>query len=169
MAADAPLGEAGEFEEEELGRAAADAASNTVGLVERGWTGRTRPSSFWRRAAAWQSRRTSSARCLKGEQWQRAMALLADMAEAKMEKDIMITYSTAINVSEKAQQWQLTLELVVGLAAARIQADQIQRSAAISASEKGGQAFGWDRATDAVEVAPSDYRWDKPPVGPPWP
>ena len=39
--------------------------------------------------------------CVKGEQWQRALALLSEMLEAKLEPNVM-SYNVGISACEKA-------------------------------------------------------------------
>ena len=43
--------------------------------------------------------------CEKGEQWHRALALLSEMREAKLEPNV-ISYNAGISVCEKGEQWQ---------------------------------------------------------------
>ncbi|CAK0788104.1 unnamed protein product [Prorocentrum cordatum] len=42
--------------------------------------------------------------CEKGEQWQRALALLSEMREAKLEPDAIFSYSAWISACEKGEQ-----------------------------------------------------------------
>ncbi|CAK0794992.1 unnamed protein product [Prorocentrum cordatum] len=49
--------------------------------------------------------------CEKGDQWQRALALLGEMREAKLEPD-GISYSAGISACEKGEQWQRALALL---------------------------------------------------------
>ncbi|CAK0818311.1 unnamed protein product, partial [Prorocentrum cordatum] len=49
--------------------------------------------------------------CEKGEQWQRALALLSEMWEAKLEPNV-ISYSAGISACEKGEQWQRALGLL---------------------------------------------------------
>ena len=49
--------------------------------------------------------------CEKGEQWQRALALLSEMWEAKLEPDV-ISYGAFISACDKGKQWRLALSLL---------------------------------------------------------
>ncbi|CAK0875288.1 unnamed protein product [Prorocentrum cordatum] len=102
--------------------------------------------------------------CEKGEQWQRALALLSEMREAKLDPDV-ISYNVGISACEKGQQWQRALALlseIAGISAcekgeqwqralvllsemseAQLEPNVISYSAGISACEKGEQ---WQRA-----------------------
>ena len=53
--------------------------------------------------------------CEKGQQWQLALGLLAEMALLKVDKDV-ITYNAAISACEKGHQWQLALGLLAEMA-----------------------------------------------------
>ena len=46
----------------------------------------------------------------KGQQWQLALGLLAEMVFVKVDKDV-ITFNAAISACEKGHQWQLALGL----------------------------------------------------------
>ncbi len=48
--------------------------------------------------------------CEKGEQWQKALGILAVMPEAGLVPNV-ITYNAAISACEKGQQWQQALGL----------------------------------------------------------
>ncbi|CAK0853897.1 unnamed protein product [Prorocentrum cordatum] len=78
----------------------------------------------------------------KGEQWQRALALLSEMWEAKLEPDV-ISYNAGISACEKGEQWQRALALLSEMWEAKLEPDVISYSAGISACEKGEQ---WQRA-----------------------
>ena len=47
--------------------------------------------------------------CGKGEQWQRASALLSEMREVKLEPDV-ISYNAGVRACRMGEQWQLALE-----------------------------------------------------------
>ncbi|CAK0837724.1 unnamed protein product, partial [Prorocentrum cordatum] len=102
----------------------------------------------------------------KGEQWQRARALLSEMWEAKLEPDVIFSYNAGISACEKGEQWQRALALLsdqlqrwdqrvregravaAGAGAAERDAGgeagaRLSYSAGISACEKGEQ---WQRA-----------------------
>ncbi|CAK0875286.1 unnamed protein product [Prorocentrum cordatum] len=80
--------------------------------------------------------------CEKGEQWQRALALLSEMREAKLDPDV-ISYNVGISACEKGQQWQRALALLSEMLEAKLEPDIISYNAGISACEKGEQ---WQRA-----------------------
>ncbi|CAK0790318.1 unnamed protein product, partial [Prorocentrum cordatum] len=50
--------------------------------------------------------------CEKGGQWQRALALLSEMPEAKLEPDIIFSYNAGISACAKGEQWQRALALL---------------------------------------------------------
>ncbi|CAK0800945.1 unnamed protein product [Prorocentrum cordatum] len=60
--------------------------------------------------------------CEKGEQWQRALALLSEMREAKLEPDV-ISYSAGISACEKGGQWQPALALLSEMQGAKLETD----------------------------------------------
>ena len=62
--------------------------------------------------------------CEKGEQWQRALALLSEMWEAKLEPDV-ISYSAGISACEKGEQWQRALALLSEMWEAKLEPDVI--------------------------------------------
>ncbi|CAK0809448.1 unnamed protein product [Prorocentrum cordatum] len=74
--------------------------------------------------------------CEKGEQWQRALALLSEMWEAKLEPNV-ISYSAGISACEKGEQWQRALALLSEMWEAKLEPDVISYSAGISACENG--------------------------------
>ncbi|CAK0832933.1 unnamed protein product [Prorocentrum cordatum] len=97
--------------------------------------------------------------CEKGEQWQRALALLSEMWEAKLEPDV-ISYSAGISACEKGEQWQRALALLSEMRQAKMEPNSATAlgsararrassgsglcyNAGISASGKGEQ---WARA-----------------------
>ncbi|CAK0879656.1 unnamed protein product [Prorocentrum cordatum] len=49
--------------------------------------------------------------CAKGEQWQRALALLSEMWEAKLDPDVT-SYSAGITACKSGGQWQRALALL---------------------------------------------------------
>ena len=49
--------------------------------------------------------------CGKGEQWQRALALLSEMWEAKLEPNV-VSYSAGISACKTGKQWQRALALL---------------------------------------------------------
>ncbi|CAK0853036.1 unnamed protein product [Prorocentrum cordatum] len=50
--------------------------------------------------------------CEKGEQWQRALALLSEMWEVKLEPNVIFSHSAGISACEKCEQWQRALALL---------------------------------------------------------
>ncbi|CAK0905365.1 unnamed protein product [Prorocentrum cordatum] len=50
--------------------------------------------------------------CEKGEQWQRALALLSEMREAKLDPHDIFSYSAGISACGKGAQWQRALALL---------------------------------------------------------
>ncbi|CAK0882276.1 unnamed protein product, partial [Prorocentrum cordatum] len=76
--------------------------------------------------------------CEKGKQWERALALLSEMREAKLEPNV-ISYSAGISTCEKGEQWQRALALLSEMREAKLEPNVISYSAGISACEKGEQ------------------------------
>ncbi|CAK0862381.1 unnamed protein product, partial [Prorocentrum cordatum] len=69
----------------------------------------------------------------------RALALLGEMREAKVEPDV-ISYSAGISACEKSEQWPRALALLCEMRAAKLEPDvTLSYSAGISACEKGEQ------------------------------
>ena len=62
--------------------------------------------------------------CEKGDQWQRALALLSEMREAKLEPSV-ISYSAGISACEKGEQWQRALALLSEMWEAKLEPDVI--------------------------------------------
>ncbi|CAK0824928.1 unnamed protein product [Prorocentrum cordatum] len=73
--------------------------------------------------------------CEKGEQWQRSIALLSEMLNAKLVPDV-ITYSAGISACVKGVQWQRALALLREMCEAKLEPDAILYGAGISACEK---------------------------------
>ncbi|CAK0865253.1 unnamed protein product [Prorocentrum cordatum] len=73
--------------------------------------------------------------CEKGEQWQRAMLLLIEMREAKLQPDVT-SYSAGISACEKGIQWQKALSLLSEMREVKLEADILSYSGVISAGEK---------------------------------
>ncbi|CAK0863370.1 unnamed protein product [Prorocentrum cordatum] len=99
-----------------------------------------------RRRPASSSRYTAGiSACGNGGQWQRALALLGEMQEAKVEPNV-ISYNAGISGCEKGGQWQRTLALMSEMWEAKVKPDIISPiiySTGISACEKQAQ---WQRA-----------------------
>ncbi|CAK0836621.1 unnamed protein product, partial [Prorocentrum cordatum] len=58
--------------------------------------------------------------CEQGEQWQRALALLSEMREVKLEPNV-ISYSAGISACEKGEQWQRALALLSEMREAKLE------------------------------------------------
>ncbi|CAK0795996.1 unnamed protein product [Prorocentrum cordatum] len=80
--------------------------------------------------------------CEKGEQWQRGLALLSEMWEAKLKPNVN-SYNAGISACEKGVQWLRALALLSDMREAQLEPDVISYCAGISACEKGEQ---WQRA-----------------------
>ncbi|CAK0836960.1 unnamed protein product, partial [Prorocentrum cordatum] len=78
----------------------------------------------------------------KGEQWQRALVLLSEMREARLESDV-ISYSAGISACEKGEQWQHALALLSEMRDAKLEPNAVSYNAGISACEKCVQ---WQQA-----------------------
>ncbi|CAK0897888.1 unnamed protein product, partial [Prorocentrum cordatum] len=76
-----------------------------------------------------------------GEQWQRALTLLSEMWQVKLEPDV-ISFSAGIGACAKGKQWQQALALLHEMREVKLEPGVIYNSAT-SACEKGGQ---WQRA-----------------------
>ncbi|CAK0847312.1 unnamed protein product [Prorocentrum cordatum] len=57
--------------------------------------------------------------CEKSEQWQRALALLTEMREAKLEPNV-ISYSAGISACEKDEQWEQALAIFGEMCVAKV-------------------------------------------------
>ncbi|CAK0790319.1 unnamed protein product, partial [Prorocentrum cordatum] len=77
-----------------------------------------------------------------GEQWQRALALLSEMREAKLEPNV-ISYNAWISACAKGEQWQRALALLSAMREAKLEPNVISYNAGTSACAKGEQ---WQRA-----------------------
>jgi len=80
--------------------------------------------------------------CEKGAQWERALALLAEMKRLGIEPNIF-SYSAAISACEKGAQWRRALALLEEMQTRGLAPNVITYSAAISACARGSQ---WQRA-----------------------
>ncbi|CAK0906883.1 unnamed protein product [Prorocentrum cordatum] len=81
--------------------------------------------------------------CRKGEQWQRALALLSEMWEVRLEPDLWIFLGFTLSACGKGGQWQPALALLSETWEAKLEPDVISYDAGIIACEKGVQ---WQRA-----------------------
>ncbi|CAK0863764.1 unnamed protein product, partial [Prorocentrum cordatum] len=77
--------------------------------------------------------------CEKSEQWQRVLALLGEMREAKLEPDAISSTIAGISACEKGRQWQRALSLLSKMWEARLVPTAISCSAGILACDKSGQ------------------------------
>ena len=84
--------------------------------------------------------------CEKGGQWQRALALLSGMREAKLEPGT-ISYTPGIIACEKGEQWEQALSLLSEAEEAGC-TDVTMYGAVTNACEKGGQ---WHRAVRLLD------------------
>ncbi|CAK0858992.1 unnamed protein product [Prorocentrum cordatum] len=95
--------------------------------------------------------------CEKGEQWQRALTLLREMCEAKVESNV-ISYGAGITACEKGRQWQHAVSLLHDMWNAMLGTRAISYNAGIGAvpahyaairvCEVSGQ---WAKALDLLE------------------
>ncbi|CAK0854343.1 unnamed protein product [Prorocentrum cordatum] len=80
--------------------------------------------------------------CERSEQWQRTLALLSEMCEAKMEPNV-ISYGGGISACVKSEQWQRALALLSEMREAKLEPDAILcYNAGVRACEKSEQ---WQR------------------------
>ncbi|CAK0837722.1 unnamed protein product [Prorocentrum cordatum] len=78
--------------------------------------------------------------CEKGEQWQRALALLSKMREAKLEPNgIPFSYNAAISACQKGKQWQRALSLLRDIRQMKLYPDLFVYGIVASMCEHGGQ------------------------------
>ncbi|CAK0824926.1 unnamed protein product [Prorocentrum cordatum] len=104
--------------------------------------------------------------CEKGEQWQRSIALLSEMLNAKLVPDV-ITYSAGISACVKGVQWQRALALLREMCEAKLEPDAILYGAGISACEKmravavGSGAAPRDAGCEAGAERHQLQRWDQ--------
>ncbi|CAK0866953.1 unnamed protein product [Prorocentrum cordatum] len=61
--------------------------------------------------------------CRTGGQWQCALLVLSKMWEAKLEPDVIWSYSAGISACEKGEQWQRALALLSELREAELEPD----------------------------------------------
>ncbi|CAK0882108.1 unnamed protein product [Prorocentrum cordatum] len=92
------------------------------------------------------------AACEKGEQWQRALALLSKMREAEVGPDV-ISYIAAADACGRGGQWQQALLLLRGAAAARPER-HVLLERALSRATAGAAAAAADLGQGAREAAP---------------
>ncbi|CAK0845406.1 unnamed protein product [Prorocentrum cordatum] len=62
--------------------------------------------------------------CQKGEQWQRAVALLSEMLEAQIEPNVI--YNAVISACEKGRQWQRAQSLIREMWEASVEPNTVQ-------------------------------------------
>ncbi|CAK0888332.1 unnamed protein product [Prorocentrum cordatum] len=73
--------------------------------------------------------------CEKGDQWQRALALLSEMWEAKLEPNVM-SCSAGISACEKGEQWQRALSLLNEMRESKLEPDPSSATTLASARAK---------------------------------
>ena len=74
----------------------------------------------------------------KGEQWQRALALLGEMREAKLEPDA-ISYSAGAIACDKGGQWQQALSMLKTMRSRKVDVDFCTYGTAATMCEQGGR------------------------------
>ncbi|CAK0842402.1 unnamed protein product, partial [Prorocentrum cordatum] len=74
--------------------------------------------------------------------WQRALGLLGEMREVRLEPNV-ISYSAGISACEKGEQWQRALALLSDVWVAKLEGSVIIFNAGITACGKGEQ---WQQA-----------------------
>ncbi|CAK0794259.1 unnamed protein product [Prorocentrum cordatum] len=62
--------------------------------------------------------------CERGQQWQRALSLLSQMVETKLEPTV-INYSVVTSACQQGQQWQLALSLLNHIVETNLEPDKI--------------------------------------------
>ncbi|CAK0904775.1 unnamed protein product [Prorocentrum cordatum] len=102
---------------------------------KRGWSSLSSPD----RSSSGYSAGISA--CERGEQWQRALLLLSEMREAKLEPDVI--HHAGISACEKDGQWQQASSLLSEMGDMELEPNVVSYSAVISACEKDGR---WQRA-----------------------
>ncbi|CAK0852609.1 unnamed protein product, partial [Prorocentrum cordatum] len=80
--------------------------------------------------------------CEKGEQWQRALALLSEMKEVKLEPNDF-SYSAGVTACEKGGQWQQALSILRTVRLRKLDVDFMAYGNTASMCEQGGQ---WSQA-----------------------
>ncbi|CAK0894593.1 unnamed protein product [Prorocentrum cordatum] len=90
--------------------------------------------------------------CENGGQWQRALALLSEICEARLEPDIIyiLSYNAGISACEKGVQWQRALALVCEVNEAQLEPDAISYNAGMLACEHSGQ---WQQVLSLLSKA----------------
>ncbi|CAK0793530.1 unnamed protein product [Prorocentrum cordatum] len=76
--------------------------------------------------------------CGKGEQWQRALSLLSELREAKLQPSV-VSYSAGISACGKGKQWQLAFALLSQMGEASLNPNVNSFNAALSACRKSEQ------------------------------
>ncbi|CAK0792569.1 unnamed protein product [Prorocentrum cordatum] len=82
--------------------------------------------------------------CEKGGQWQRALSLLSEMWEAKLEPNVIpwVTYNAGISACGKGEQWQRAGELFCEMWEAKLEPDVISYTAGIGAWQQALALLG---------------------------
>ncbi|CAK0843427.1 unnamed protein product [Prorocentrum cordatum] len=76
--------------------------------------------------------------CEKGEQWQRALALLSEMREAKLEPDV-ISYVAATCACERCGQWRHALSLLSEMRECNVETNDISYNVCTTAYERSSR------------------------------
>lgn len=82
--------------------------------------------------------------CEKGQQWQWALELLAEMSSAKVSADV-IAFNSCISACQKATSWQQSLQLL----SVMLHGSLLPSIVSYNASNLGGEVS--DAASDACE------------------
>ncbi|CAE7488648.1 unnamed protein product [Symbiodinium natans] len=103
-----------------------------------------------RAAAAGWTKRVGA--CRRSGNWERALALLAEMELQSFRPDL-IAISVAISVCEKMGRWEAALDLLWELPQRRFRADVVAYSSAVSSCSK---AANWPAALQLLDAAQRD-------------
>ncbi|CAK0846368.1 unnamed protein product [Prorocentrum cordatum] len=80
--------------------------------------------------------------CEKGGQWQRALALLSGVREAKLEPNV-ISYSAGISACAKGGQWQSALALFSEMWEAKLEPNSATALGSARARRAGSGSLRW--------------------------
>ena len=95
--------------------------------------------------------------CEKGEQWQRALALLSEVWEAKLEPDV-ISYNAGISACEKGEQWQRALALLSEMWEAKLEPDVVLPTLQATLRAKRASASNCSKNVPGLLLSPSAKR-----------
>ncbi|CAK0875790.1 unnamed protein product, partial [Prorocentrum cordatum] len=79
--------------------------------------------------------------CAKSGQWQRALALLSEIREVKLEANV-ISYSCGISSCEKGEQWQHALALLSEMKEAKLEPGVISSVTALGSARARRESSG---------------------------